>query len=347
MTTTRSGLLRRAQVLRRQVALEVPYVLRFRTLDAFDTVIVRVEGADGQVGLGEAVALPGYGWETAADIERAANALVEGATEYSTLMARCRAASAEHPFAASAVATALELPNLHPPLLRPVALSRALAPGDGLRRDVEVARRIGYGYLKVKIGGEVDGDLAAVESLRGEPLPMVFDANGGYDPDTALRVADALAGLPALQWFEQPVDQRDWRGLELVCRRSRVPVVLDECIYTFADVRRAAEIGAFGVKLKLCKHPGPTATLDLARAARALGLQVVFGNGVATDVGNLAELMVMAVAGPDVFCAPSEASGFAKVKQPIVFDGLSVRDGAMVYDGDAAVVAERMREWTP
>ena len=74
---------------------------------------------------------------------------------------------------------------------------------------------------------------------------------------------------------------------------SQVPIVLDESIYNEADIVRAARIGAYGVKLKLMKNFGIAETLSLARQARHLGLIVVFGNGVATDIGNLGEYLVI------------------------------------------------------
>ena len=90
-------------------------------------------------------------------------------------------------------------------------------------------------------------------------------------------------------------------------------------------MKRAAEVGARGIKLKLVKNLGPTETVRLANFARELGLLVVFGNGVATDVGNLAEFLVLASA-PDLFNAPSESSGCAKLIRP-VFSILEISDG--------------------
>ena len=98
----------------RAAALSKPYELSFTTLAAFDSIWVRLEDDAGKVGLGEAVALPGYGWETVDSVSRTVAAILDGAEGLSAqaLEARCARFRAEHPFAASAVMTALELPDL-------------------------------------------------------------------------------------------------------------------------------------------------------------------------------------------------------------------------------------------
>jgi len=55
---------------RARLPLARSYALSFTTLDHFDQVWVRVVDSRGGVGLGEAVALPGYGPESAEDIAR-------------------------------------------------------------------------------------------------------------------------------------------------------------------------------------------------------------------------------------------------------------------------------------
>ena len=62
------------------------------------------------------------------------------------------------------------------------------------------------------------------------------------------------------------------------------------------------------------KNFGPTETVRLANIARELGLLVVLGNGVATDVGNLAEFLVLASA-PDLLASRGESSGYVKLNR--------------------------------
>lgn len=137
--------------------------------------------------------------------------------------------------------------------------------------------------------------------------------------------AVADMNLAHLLWLEQPLDRLDWDGTRHLCGRTALPIVLDECIYDEGDIRRAAAVGACGIKLKLMKNFGLKETVRLAGFARAMGLLVVFGNGVATDIGNLAEFLVLGSA-HDLFSAPSESSGFGKM-QHMILPSLELADG--------------------
>ena len=83
----------------------------------------------------------------------------------------------------------------------------------------------------------------------------------------------------------------------------------------------------------------------LARQARSLGLIVVFGNGVATDIGNLGEYLVLA-AGQGLFAAPSESSGFAKLREPLLGSVLAIGEGGrMTCSAAGAEIAGRLRRF--
>jgi L-Ala-D/L-Glu epimerase len=338
--------------------LHKPYELSFVSIAEFQSVWVMAEDEDGRVGLGEAVPLPGYNWETLETIRATAAMLTAGADGQpcSAIEERCRSVRAEHPFAASAVMTALDMPaylDRADPAVR-FALSAPVAsewPLPELRRVVEAQLAAGYGFIKVKVGRDFDSDVASARCLLGEwpgrQFGVVFDPNQAYSADTALAFTRVLEECASgrLQWLEQPVDRRDWKAMERVCQARHVPVVLDESIYDEADIARAARIGARGVKLKLMKNFGIAETLSLARQARSLGLTVVFGNGVATDIGNLGEYLVLA-AGQGLFAAPSESSGFAKLREPLLGSVLAIGEGGrMTCSAAGAEIVGRLRRF--
>jgi muconate cycloisomerase len=332
-----------------------PYDLSFTQLVSYESVWVAAEHENGAIGMGEAVALPGYNHETFDTVRTAVEALTAGADGESgeAIAQRCRDVMVDRPFAASAVMTALDMPAYlsHAgtgawfPLSAPVSGDWPLAK---LRSTVESYLSAGYVHIKCKVGRDFDCDVAAARSLLsdwpGRSFGVVFDANQAYAPDVAHAFARELhrLGSDRLQWFEQPVDRHDWDAMERLCRGRSAPIVLDESIYSEGDVERAAAMGAHGVKLKLMKNFGIVETLSLAHRARALGLTVVFGNGVATDLGNLGEYLVLA-AGKGVFAAPSECSGFAKLRQPLLGSLLSLdRNGRFTCSGGAGEIADRL-----
>ncbi|MCA9539977.1 MAG: hypothetical protein KC620_13865 [Myxococcales bacterium] len=319
--------------------LRRPYQLSFGRLDHFLAHWFVARDAEGRLGVGEVVALPGYGHETADSV---AATLARFAAEnrgaaHAVAVARARSLIATSPFAASAILTALQLPAWLDEVPAPAAVNVAVTPDAEAQPDE--ARRLraaGFRFLKVKIGRGFDADAAlARRLLDAEALDvrLAFDANQGFALDEALRFAEVLADDPhrRVQWFEQPIDRADWAGLATLCAKAPVPIVLDESIDDAADAARAANIGAAGVKLKLCKHGGPDELAALL-AALPVELQVIVGNGVATDVANAVELLVRARSGRCV--APAECCGFARLVEPLAFAGLTVDDGQARLTGD-------------
>lgn len=348
--------LRRLRWGLREAPLAYPYELSFTTLTHFDVIWVSAEYDTGEVGLGEAVPLPGYNWETTDSISATVAALCGDGNHVSVpaLIDACRDVRNQHPFAASAVMAALEMPRyiggldsgLRFPISAPVSSDWPL---DKIRQTVEARLQAGYNFIKVKVGRDLHKDAAAARCVLtewpGRRFGVVFDANQAHTFDAAASFARVLRDCASdrLQWYEQPLDLRDWDGLAKLCRTAAVPIVLDESIYDHGHVARAAAMGAFGIKLKLVKNFGIAETLALAQSARRAGLAVVFGNGVASDIGNLGEYLTLAE-GRSLFAAASESSGFAKVTEPLLGRILSITgEGDFVSTVSSQEINSRVR----
>lgn len=325
--------------------LQKPYELSFGRLSEFCSIWVFAEDEKGDIGLAEAVALPGYGWETTDTIACTVEKIIDSGSRAgeSTLIELATRAYAENPFAASAIITALEMPRYV--VARATGRYSLNAPVSGevpieqFRADVRRALELGFQYIKVKIGTSLSANIAAAHSILREfgdyEFQVVFDANQGFSLAAALKFAAALADCASqrLLWFEQPVNRSAWADMEALCCAGLAPILLDECIYDPNDIARAAALGAYGVKLKLFKHLGISGTLSLARQARAAGLAVVFGNGVATDIGNLGEYLVLSF-GKGLFDAPIESNGYLKTNRSLLnVLGLGA-GGQLIFSGD-------------
>jgi len=99
----------------------------------------------------------------------------------------------------------------------------------------------GIPRVKMKVGREPGRDLDRVRVARlaiGDDAELYVDANGAFNPERALRCADAYAAW-GVTWFEEPVSSNDVDGLRLV--RSRAPagmeVAAGEYAYTPDDLR--------------------------------------------------------------------------------------------------------------
>ena len=323
--------------------LSKPYALSFATISSLDLTWVYIEDNYGRGGVGEAVALPGYSWESADSIFSIISSIANGAEglSHEELVKRCLGVRAKHPFAASAVVTALEMPEwlnrtvgckTHIPLAYPVSSEQS---PSRLIENVSNAVESGYKFVKMKVGKNPDQDLQAVKLILNRYCecigPITLDANQAYSVQESLYLIDRLgkAGYKNQIIFEQPTSWDNWNGLKTICTNSDIPIILDESIYSSSDIYKAAEIGANGVKLKICKNFGFLECISLAEQANKLGLAVVIGNGVASDISNMAEYLIV-LSNKDLFSFPAECNGYLKLEKLIAFEEMGLNSlGAM------------------
>jgi L-alanine-DL-glutamate epimerase-like enolase superfamily enzyme len=99
--------------------------------------------------------------------------------------------------------------------------------------DEQLARQLagwvdqGIPRVKMKVGREPARDLDRVRVARlaiGDDAELYVDANGAFNPERALRCADAYAAW-GVTWLEEPVSSNDVDGLRLV--RSKAPAGME------------------------------------------------------------------------------------------------------------------------
>jgi L-alanine-DL-glutamate epimerase-like enolase superfamily enzyme len=133
--------------------------------------------------------------------------------------------------------------------------------------------------LKLKLGspGGIKADQAMVRAIRENfpNLPLMVDANGGWNLGEALEMATWLAQEKVL-YIEQPLAPDAESDLGVLCLRSPLPIFLDESCLTGEDILRLPA-GVAGVNLKLMKAGGLSEVRRMITLARARGLQVMFG----------------------------------------------------------------------
>ncbi|MBN2610795.1 MAG: o-succinylbenzoate synthase [Bacteroidales bacterium] len=88
----------------------------------------------------------------------------------------------------------------------------------------------GFGCLKLKIGAKVfETELQLLKKIRAEypQIEIRLDANGAFSPETALSKLEKLAPLN-IHSIEQPIKPGQTDLLAGICKKSPVPVALDE-----------------------------------------------------------------------------------------------------------------------
>jgi L-Ala-D/L-Glu epimerase len=177
------------------------------------------------------------------------------------------------------------------PVWRLLGLSREAAPltsytigidtVEGTRDRVRRARA--FRTLKIKVGGAED--LVRLEAVRAESTaPLRVDANEGWTLEQARELMPMLVEL-GVELVEQPFpagDLESFRGLREL--ESRPPVIVDEGCHDLGDVARAADY-ADGINIKLAKSGGLREAVRMAHAARALGIGVMLGCMIESQLG--------------------------------------------------------------
>lgn len=323
-----------------RIPLEKPYRTALGVFTELDAIVGEIRDADGRSGIGETTIIPHYTPETVEGGWRFCRAQAEAMLGRTTAEAKrgLDPYRASDPHAASVFQVALEMIEDNPILRPPPAAIRVpiLAPVNSKRLEEipdEIERLLADGFrtLKIKVGWDVDADLRRVSSIQERNAgraSLRVDANQGYDRAQATRFASSLD--PAdIQLFEQPCAADDWAGNAAVAAVSRVPVMLDESIYGFEDIDRAAAIKGCGfVKLKISKMTGVDLLIEGLNRIRRRGMAPVLGNGAASDIGCWIEACVGAVANDRA----GEMHGFLKNTERLFARRLRFSDGAIVLE---------------
>ncbi|MCW5981039.1 MAG: hypothetical protein KIT09_23355 [Bryobacteraceae bacterium] len=285
-------------------------------------VIVAVRSEDGLTGFGEANVVPVWSGESqpgaAAAIRDILAPVLVGrdplrASEATDAMER---ALIGNPFTKAAVEMALLdlagkilgapvhvlLGGARRPPRIPLKFSiGAFSPPDAVR-VAETAAALGLRAVKVKVGTDVDQDLARVEAVRsamGPQFRVGVDANAGWTESDALRALPRLERL-GVNMIEQPLRRGDFAGCARLRSRTSIPLMLDESIFTPQDALEAIRANACDI---LSVYPGKNGglrrSLEIAQMAAAAGLECVIGSNLEWEVGAAA-MLHLAVAIPNL-----------------------------------------------
>jgi len=304
---------------------------------AFDVLLIHMTTSNGTSGWGEACPVDGgYSPETPQTAWEAICRIAPLLRRASSGDAAERLAleKSKFPFVASAFSEALAAAE-HDAVLAPLEHGTAIQlAGTVNSLDTNQAPRLaaelveqGYTTLKVKVGLDPASDAVRVReivSAVGSAARLRVDANRGYSEADALQFGSNVPEQ-AIEVFEQPLAADNWAGLERLARNVPLPLMLDESIYGPADIRRCAG-WARAVKLKMSKAGGPRALIHQIDVARKCGLDVVIGNGIASDLGCYHEALCGVRAG---LTNAGEFNGFMKLSHRLLPIHWQVANGAL------------------
>jgi L-Ala-D/L-Glu epimerase len=323
-------------VQRRVLRFARPLRTAYGSIAERELLELRIRGADGVEGRGEAAPLEPYDGvplaAVAEALERYAAILRDGDDlPGGALLDACREA-ADLPQALAAVDLALwdragrregrpvcEL--IADDVASSVRVNATIAAEDraGAAAAAAEAARAGYTCVKVKAGvGDDAGRVAAVRAAAGPDVELRLDANGAWEVDEAVATIEALA--PAgLELVEEPV--HGVAAMRAVRERVAVRIAMDE---TAGEPGSLTAAVADAVCLKVSRCGGISGLLAQAALVRATGAEVYLASTYDGPLGIAAALHCAAALRPAAACGLGTLTLFAD--QP---DPLPVRQGGI------------------
>jgi L-Ala-D/L-Glu epimerase len=311
-----------------------PLPTAYGELHERELLLLRLRGADGVVGWGEAAPLEPYdgvALETVREALAAYEPILRDGDDLpgGALLDACRDA-ADLPQALAAVDLALwdragnregrpvsELITDEPAASVRVNATIAAEDRAGAAAAAAAAARAGYSCVKVKVGvGDDAGRVAAVRAAAGPAMELRLDANGAWTVDEAVASIEALA--PAgLELVEEPVHGVE--AMRAVRDRVAVRVAMDE---TAAEPGSLTAAVADAVCLKVSRCGGISGLLARAALVRASGADVYLSSTFDGPLGIAAAIHCAAALRPTAACGLGTLALFANEVEV-----LPVRDG--------------------
>ena len=180
----------------------------------------------------------------------------------------------------------------------PIASSVGAKTPEETEEVMERYRARGYWVHSVKVGGDVDRDIARIRHVEGIRKPgerILYDVNRAWTRQQALRVMRATEDLGVM--VEQPGETLD--DIAAIRPLHAAPVSVDESLVTLQDAARIARDGlaeVFGIKLN--RVGGLTKAARMRDIALAHGIDtyvMATGGSVLAD----AEALHLAATVPD------------------------------------------------
>ena len=179
--------------------------------------------------------------------------------------------------------------DLDRPLWRLLGLDPARTPQTSftigiasLDETLAKVREVGtHPVIKVKLGA--GSEIEAIEAIRSIYTGTIrIDANEGWTPERSVELLGAMR-KHQIEFCEQPIPAGSPEKLRWIRERSPIPILTDE------DSKDANDLPALlgcvdGINVKLVKCGGIRAALAMIHTARALGLKIMLGCMVESQI---------------------------------------------------------------
>lgn len=197
--------------------------------------------------------------------------------------------------------------------------------------DEALAMRERYGIrtFKIKVGRHpISVDVEACHVLReglGDETELYMDANRGWSANEALEVLRQTDGL-GLSLLEEPCDARELLSRKRLVEKSPIPIVADESVPGIGEVaRELLNGGANAVSIKTART-GFTESQKILGLCEGIGVDVVMGNQIDTQLGTMATV-AFGAAHYTTTRRAGELSNFLDMSDDLLLNPIQIADG--------------------
>lgn len=279
----------------------------------------------GKCGIGECAPLPDLSCDAIPDYEERLNLLCRnfeetGAVNYALLM--------PYPSIAFGLETALKnLENGERLFDTAFARGEVGIPVNGLvwmgtyeemKQRMEEKVKAGFSCVKLKIGAiDFMSEMRLIKSIRDrfskDVIELRVDANGAFGADDAPRKLEELAKY-GIHSIEQPIRQRQWDKMAVLCRNTPIPIALDEELIG-VNIKGMKEelldrIKPQYVVVKPSLHGGMKGTSDWVSLSAERGIGSWITSALESNIGlNAISQLASSIYGDDITFAQGLGTG--------------------------------------
>jgi L-alanine-DL-glutamate epimerase-like enolase superfamily enzyme len=200
---------------------------------------------------------------------------------------------------------------------------------------------LGVNAFKIKVGRHpLELDIEACHVLReglGSGAELYLDANRGWTANEAITVLERTAGL-GLTLFEEPCDALEVLGRRRLVAKSPIPVVGDESVPTLGDAARELHTGGCtAISIKTARS-GFSESQKILALCEGLGVDVVMGNQIDTQLGTMATV-AFGAAFELSSRRPAEVSNYLDLTDDLLAEPPVISDGRIAVSDAPGVGA--------
>ena len=202
---------------------------------------------------------------------------------------------------------------------------------------VQVDQKIAQGFecIKMKVGAlNFDEELEVIKYIRSLYDGVLrLDANGAFKNNEALKKLQDLEAYD-IHSIEQPIIPRQLEAMQLICRKSKVPIALDEELVGVTDKSHRVELLRFlrpaFIILKPTLHGGMASCMEWITIANQMEIGYWITSALESNVG----LNAIAQFADFVNASGHQGLGTGTLYNNNIASPLYIKSGSLYYDSE-------------